>query len=79
MTDCHYFLLCKKNVSWHILAPGARSLATIFIFSRMYLFSQEVPLESSMKKALCHSPFSMTQRQDVHVLFVVDDLSEISL
>lgn len=23
MTDCHYFLLCKKNVSWHILAPGA--------------------------------------------------------
>ena len=34
MTDCHYFLLCKKNVSWHILAPGARSLATIFIFSR---------------------------------------------
>ena|GEM_PF-979494 len=41
MTDCHYFLLCKKNVSWHILAPGAgaRSLATIFIFSRMCLFS----------------------------------------
>ena len=39
MTDCHYFLLCKKNVSWHILAPGARSLAMIFIFSRMCLFS----------------------------------------
>ena len=39
MTDCHYFLLCKKNVSRHILAPGARSLATIFIFSRMCLFS----------------------------------------
>ena len=36
-------------------------------------------LSYKVKKALCHSPFSMTQRQDVHVLFVVDDLSEISL